>query len=202
MLESFTREVPGKLWASLNAADWKYAAWIHAMVCLFVYFVLLLSESWRLTVMNALVRQGAFFKLKELDTFLPLTAQSLKGKDKKIYACCIRWKTDLHVFILFSKPQSDTSDLKFLFPSSRLLISMLFLSNRFFFPPPIRAISTTRVEENSTFENEFRILLLRTWKKFIQNSSDTDPAEVSASTSVTAKDPYVAPQSDNNEWSN
>lgn len=51
------------------------------------------------------------------------------------------------------------------------------------------------------FAKDFRILPLRAWQSD-RESRDTAWFQLTAFTSAAAKDPYVAPQSDSNEWSN
>lgn len=58
-----------------------------------------------------------------------------------------------------------------------------------------------RRKKSDLYELNHNSICLR-MEQFDQKESDTDPAEVTAFASAAAKDPYAAPQSDNNEWSN
>lgn len=74
----------------------KYAPWIHITACLFLF-----SPFCTVTVRNIEADSdehwlfSAPFSTIEDDTFVALTAQSLKSKDKKTMAqCCMHWKTE------------------------------------------------------------------------------------------------------------
>lgn len=139
-----------------------------------------------------------FFRHRETNTFVPLTAQSFRSKDKAtldqhmLHTLKDQLFLALTCIFIFYTPQSYTCDLKFIadfHPLPPFLNSLI-----------LEVGNLTRVG-NSTFANYFTILPLRTWK-FDQKSCDTTASEVTAFTSAAAKDPYVAPQSHNNEWSN
>lgn len=113
---------------------------------------------------------------------------------------------DLHLYLLhFTPSQCNTWVLYCRF--YRLLI-FLWLSTlqipthcQHVYHSRTRSRRADRRQKSDLCELNHNSASLRV-EQFDQEASDAEPAEVTAFASAAAKDPDVAPQSDNNEWSN